>query len=322
MHETYLPFPAKVLKAHFAEVRGGGDDGRHLKYYRDSIERAKRLQIDLAAGKSPTPAEIRLGRQMEKDERFWVVGALMALYHDGARARRFGSLMERAGLSAPADFPDWAAALSGPLDLFFEANLASPRGYRDWLREHLDERVPIPYLRESARRPRARLEGQTHADAILIASAHEVAVIFEAKVLSDVSAHITFDVARNQLARTIDVMLETPKASSPLSCRKPELTYLVLLTPALLKDEGTGNACGRSRLYGWLMPEYQNRDSPLLHRHLPHRDEHDLAAAATRLGWATWEDCNAVVPGACGWLTATSTTRDGSGTCPGIHRKV
>jgi hypothetical protein len=35
-----------------------------------------------------------------------------------------------------------------------------------------------------------------------------VAVIFEAKVLSDVSTHVRFDLTRNQLARTIDVMLE------------------------------------------------------------------------------------------------------------------
>jgi hypothetical protein len=42
-----------------------------------------------------------------------------------------------------------------------------------------------------------------------------VAVIFEAKVLSDVSTHVTFDVARNQLARTIDVMLEETQHSVP-----------------------------------------------------------------------------------------------------------
>ena len=53
------------------------------------------------------------------------------------------------------------------------------------------------------------------------------------------------------------------------------------------------------------MPAYQDPGSSLLRQHLPHRDGSELAAAAGRLGWASWEDCNAVAPGACPWLTAT-----------------
>ncbi len=89
-------------------------------------------------------------------------------------------------------------------------------------------------------------------------------------MLSHVSTHVTFDVARNQLARTIDVMLEAPVLRPPLSSRKPERTFLVLLTPALMQPERAGN----------------------------------LAEATERLGWASWEDCNAVVPHACQWLWA------------------
>ena len=145
----------------------------------------------------------------------------------------------------------------------------------------------IPYLRMSAA-PRSRLEGQTHADAMLLAPGTGVAIVFEAKVLSDVSTHVTFDLARNQLARIIDVMLEeNPQLPDPLRSRKPAQTFLVLLTPALMQPSGTVNALGRSRLYGWLLPEYQNRSSTLLRRHLPHRDEGELADAADRLGWAS-----------------------------------
>jgi hypothetical protein len=69
---------------------------------------------------------------------------------------------------------------------------------------------------------------------MLVAPASGIAVIFEAKVLSDISTHVTFDLARNQLARSIDVMLEAnPALPAPLSHRKPERTFLVLLTPAL-----------------------------------------------------------------------------------------
>jgi hypothetical protein len=192
-----------------------------------------------------------------------------------------------------------------PLELFFEVNLPSPPGYRAWLRDHLNERVPIPYLREKAEASGSRLEGATKADAMLLAPGTGVAVIFEAKVLSDVSTHITFDVARNQLARTIDVMLEAnPKLQPPPCLREAEQTFLMLLTPALLQAGGTGKAASGSRLYGWLMPAYNDPNGSLLQQHLPHRDDHELAELSKRLGWASWEDCHSLVPAACPWLAA------------------
>jgi hypothetical protein len=249
---------------------------------------------------------------MEKDERFWVVTALMCLYHadEGAgREKSFARLLERAGLGPPPGFPRWEDALAGALDLFFEVSLPSPGRYRAWLRDHLGERTPIPYLKAQAAAPGARLEGATKADAMLLAPASGVAVIFEAKVLSDISTHVTFDLARNQLARSIDVMLEeNPALPEPLSRRKPERTFLVLLTPALTQPGRTGDAVSKSRLYGWLMPAYQDPHSSLLCQHLPHRDSRQLAEAAQRLGWASWEDCHAEVPGACPWLTARQKT--------------
>jgi hypothetical protein len=123
---------------------------------------------------------------------------------------------------------------------------------------------------------------------MLLAPATGVAVIFEAKVLSDISTHVTFDLARNQLARSIDVMLETNSTlPAPLSLRKPERTFLVLLTPALTQPGRAGDAISKSRLYGWLMPAYKDPDNSLLHQHLPHRDRRELAESAGRLGWTS-----------------------------------
>ena len=154
-------------------------------------------------------------------------------------------------------------ALAGDLDLFFEVNLPSPGRYRAWLRDHLDERTLVPYLKRQAGTPRARLEGATRADAMLFARQTGAAVIFEAKVLSDISAHVTFDLARNQLARTIDVMLEAnPALAAPLSLRQPERTFLVLLTPALTQPGPAGDAISKSRLYGWLMAASRTRAAP------------------------------------------------------------
>lgn len=155
---------------------------------------------------------------------------------------------------------------------------------------------------------------------MLPAAATGVAVIFEAKVLSDISAHVTFDFARNQLARSIDVMLEgNPAPAAPLNLRKPERTSLVLLTPALTQPGRAGDAISKSRLYGWLMPAYKDPDSSLLRQHLPHRDGSELAEAAERLGWASWEDCHTVAPGACPWLTATRAPGDDATKFDPIH---
>lgn len=90
---------------------------------------------------------------------------------------------------------------------------------------------------------------------MLLAPDTAVAVIFEAKVLSDISTHVTFDLARNQLARSIDVMLEAnPALAAPLSLRMPERTFLVLLTPALTQPGPAGDAISKSRLYGSCRP--------------------------------------------------------------------
>jgi hypothetical protein len=155
----------------------------------------------------------------------------------------------------------------------------------------------------------ARLSLTTRADAMLLAAATGVAVIiFEAKVLSDISTHVTFDLARNQLARSIDVMLEVnPTLAAPLP-PQARADFLVLLTPALTQPGRAGDAISKSRLYGWLMPAYKDPNNSLLRQHLPHRDGSELAEAAERLGWASWEDCHSVAPGACSWLTATPGT--------------
>ena len=81
LHQTYLPFTADQLRQHFAPVAGLGERDRHLQYYRASINKAKEYDELIRGGDTPTRAQTRLGRQMEKDERFWVVTALMSLYH-------------------------------------------------------------------------------------------------------------------------------------------------------------------------------------------------------------------------------------------------
>jgi len=87
-------------------------------------------------------------------------------------------------------------------------------------------------LREAGKRRGMRLEGATKVDAVLLAPDTGFAVLFEAKVLADVSGGVEFDVLRNQIARNIDVMLEpNPRVMCPLNQRNPDRSCFVLLTP-------------------------------------------------------------------------------------------
>jgi hypothetical protein len=308
LHPEYLPFSADQLRVHFAPVRAtrGAVTDRHLRYYEASLKAAADLQAGEARGGRPTPQEVARGRQLEKDERFWVVTALLSLYYSASprdRAIAFSQLLARAQLDPPPGFSRWEGALAGDLRLYFEANLSSPKDYQTVLKQELSTRMPIPHVRKRAMAS-SRLEGSTKVDALLLSEQTGAAVLFEAKVLSDVSTHITFDVTRNQIARNIDAMLENSTSlAAPLNKRDPALSSFVLLTPRLMKGRTADDPLRRSRLYGWLLPEYQSPTSRLLGQHLAHRSEQEVAAVRSRLGWATWEDCDEVVRGACPWLS-------------------
>lgn len=298
IHPVYLPFTAQHLADHFAPADPPVDPGARLAYYRASAERARALDTTPPTG---TPAQkrraIKWGRQMEKDERFWVATTLMHLFHAPDRVTLLAETLRRClGDTPPDSLPSWEAALGQEQLLYFEPSLPSPASYRHHLAGQLDERILVPYLREAAQQSGERLEGPTKADAVLISPDTGFTVIFEAKVISDISTSVQFDVLRNQIARIIDVMLDpNPQLGSPLSKRVPARTCFVLITPEIFRKNP------ESRLYGWLLPAYQ-QDPALLQRHLPHRQLADLESVPKRLSWLTWEECNRLHPGACPWV--------------------
>lgn len=299
VHGKYLPFRWDELSHHFADVASGGDPDRHLAYYRESVaDAAYRDQMVGKSLKGP-PVTASRGLQMQRDERFWVVAALMAVVHSPDRIAGLAALLSRCFGKIPP-FPGavtWSETLGADPQLFFEVNLPSPKSYRAYLARNLDERVLIPHLRRSAATQGARLEGATKVDAMIVSADTGFAVLFEAKALSDLSITVRYDVLRNQLARNIDVMLESnPELSLPLNARSPERTCLALITPEVFRTHPS------SRLYGWLMPRYQNPDGELLAEHLPHRTPDERAGVGARLGWLTWEDIDDLHPGACSWL--------------------
>jgi hypothetical protein len=302
LHPVYLPFTdSQLLANHFAPTGAeGGVNPNHLAHFTKSLGRLAKFE----SGRKPSPKNLRKKTteafQLEKDERFWVVAALLGVFYaepEVERGPRFARLLHTAFNGPPPfdGFERWEDCLAGPLRLYFEVSLPAPKEYKKWLRERMDERMPIPHLRSLVG---PNPEGRTVVDAVLLSEETGFAALFEAKVLSDVSTQITYDAMRNQIARNVDVMLESHETSGiakVLQKRRPDRSCFVLLTPELFRKNP------EARLYGWLMKAY--REGDLLERHLGHRQgEEQLLQARNRLGWLTFEDCRDVAPETCKWL--------------------
>lgn len=294
IHPVYLPIPASVLRKHFAPVGGrdAEDVERHITYYLESAARYEKFKQAHPECVGLALSELRFPCQIEKDERFWVAACWLSLFYHSNREPLVNILRGCFGDTPPfGTLPHWEDCLNGKLHLYFEAQLPSPEGYHSTLRRSIRERNLIPYVLDAAARAGNRgFEGATHADAVLLN-------IVEAKVVSDISYQISFDVLRNQLARTVDVMLEpNPRLAHPLNKRNPELTLMLLQTPELFRQHP------HSRLYGWLMNAYRTDPTSTLARDLPHREATNWESVSKRLGWITWEECNRILPGCCKWL--------------------
>ncbi len=273
MQEKYLPFTKEIFLKHFAQVKddkGCNSGEKHLKYYNTSIKEYKKYLENISSYKEKDLKKIRSLRQIEKDERFWIASSMMTLFYNTNRIQEFTNLFTKAyGDKPPVEnINSWEDCFSSSkpnenLHLFFEANLPSPSSYKEWLKKHIKERHFIPYILDCAEnkkngKGRDIWEGPTNVDAILINSENGFSIIIEAKVLSDISIDVTYDSMRNQLARNIDVMLESNgNLCYPLNKRDPLKTLFLLITPKIFKDNPT------SRLYGYKFNEYKSNPTAL-----------------------------------------------------------
>lgn len=301
MHPIYLPFTEEQVKSRFAKV-GKTENcaptaDKHIEYYRKSVRNYEEYLIKNPDRKAKPISELKVPCQIEKDERFWIAACMMTMLDSQHRTQQFTDLFKHAYRSTPpiAKIDSWEECFEGPLDLFFEPNLPSPEPYKEWLSLNRNKRHLIPYVLDSAH-GKKNLEGPTNVDAMLLNVSNEFAVIIEAKVLSDISYQITYDVIRNQIARNIDVMLEKNRElCEPLKHRDPEKTLFLLVTPRIFKNNPA------TRLYGYKFNEYKN-DPSCLGRDLPHRTGCDLESISRRLGWLTWDDFKDVNQNCCKWL--------------------
>jgi hypothetical protein len=288
---TYLPFTSEQLRPHFLVDADG-----QVAYFERSAQayhnfigaRSERKGIPIADARGPC--------QIEKDERFWTATTMKRLVENPAALEVV--LRSTFGDEPPMSaFKSWYECLSGRLNLVLEATLPSPETYVQWLRLNLGSRHLIPYVLHAAQRANARtLEGATHVDALVVNADNGFSLLVEAKVLSDISCVVSFDVFRNQIARNVDVMLESSAGlGPPLDARRPDRSLFLLLSPAFFRDRP------QSRLYGWLFNEYKSLPSAL-QRDLPHRDSVNWPDVVRRLGWVTFEGIASVASGTCPWL--------------------
>jgi len=296
LHEKYLPFCRNILKEHFTN-----ED--HLNYYEKSIERYKKFigkNIKIT-GKSLD--ELRSSFQIQKDERFWTINTLLNIYNSPNRLSELVQLFEKEfgqGVPLSINIDSWKECFdSKNLEVYFEVDLPSPKKYKDYLynkyclsykNKQSNGHQFIPYILACACNKK-RLEGSTQVDAIIINPDNGFTVIFEAKVLSDISIFITYDLLRNQIARNIDVMineeLEDKYNSHPiLKNINPKKTLFILLTPKIFKDNYS------SRFYGYKMRDYtdEKMGAANLNKDLPHREKKELKDIPQRIGWLTWQD--------------------------------
>lgn len=291
----YLPFTPDDMKQHFAHQAD-----KQLSYYVASADRYHSFMRGHSETEGIPLSEARRPRQIEKDERFWAATALKRLHDSPKRVESLTRVLSDAfGLTPPVEgIGSWDECLSGDLRLFFEVCLPAPKSYTAWLRTNLARRQLIPYVLDAANGKNHRaLEGATHGDAMFINADNGFALLIEAKVTSDISHSISYDDYRNQIARSIDVMLEdNGRLSEPLCRRRPDRSLFALLTPDGFKFNP------KTRLYGWLMNEYRS-EAGALARDLPHRQGVEWASVMERIGWVSYEEIEYALPGACPWMS-------------------
>jgi len=296
MQEKYLPFNEDLLMKHFSPVGKNTEVNRnHLNYYTQSIKKYENYKKGINNIFGKHLYETSKPCQIQKDERFWTVNTLMNIYYSPNRINELCILFEKAfGKKVPIslEINSWEECFgSDNLKLYFEVDLPSPAFYKNNLYslykgDKIQEHQIIPFIIASAY-DKKTLEGSTQVDAIILNPDNGFSVIIEAKVLSDISIGITYDVVRNQIARNVDVMLESnERLCDPLDKRAPNKSLFLLVTPKIFKDNPS------SRLYGYKIREYKDKNKGVdaLKRDLPHREIEKLKDIPSRIGWLTWED--------------------------------
>ena len=81
LHKIYLPFSENDLREHFVQSNKDSDNvDKHIAKYKKSINNYLLYETNI-----PFEENIKLIRQIEKDETFWTASSLMTLFHSADR---------------------------------------------------------------------------------------------------------------------------------------------------------------------------------------------------------------------------------------------
>jgi hypothetical protein len=158
--------------------------------------------------------------------------------------------------------------------IHFEEAYPCSKKYLDEIKKYFKEN---PHYDLKIRRKGAPKEGTSKIDVVI--EDDENLIFIEVKYLSDISSKTTFDFARNQIIRNIDVLVENSKDKTP---------YFILITPAIFKNDEYAK---HSKLYFYKMNEYTDpkgaidamrRDSWL--------EKEKLKNIQGKIFWATFEE--------------------------------
>lgn len=278
MHKELMPFTEECLMKYF----DGNNQLQQVIYFKYSIAKYKKYEEQ----KSMVKTKFKTYRQAEKDERFYTARTFVNIFEDeNNRIDRLKEMLKIAFGDKPLfnnnKFKSWDEALGTKQKLILEHQLPAPKLFKKELSNNLEKHHFIPHIIEMGcdkKGFRKNLEGATHVDAYIYCEETKLRIIIEAKVLSDISYDVRYDIARNQIARNIDCMLED---------REWENLFL-LLTCKYFKDHP------ETRLYGYKMKDYQTNQFSI-RNDLNHRNDlsdEEWRNLPNRIGWITWEDIN------------------------------
>lgn len=150
-----------------------------------------------------------------------------------------------------------------------EKDILPPDNYLKWLRNKVKEH-PIGYIRSEAETKKT-LEGPTQVDAIV--ETNSLLVLIEVKFTSDISPFTKFGLARNQIARLIDVGI-------PEAIKRRKTLVVLCCTPSELFEK-------RSRFYYYKIKEYS--ESSNIQKDIPWRTTEEINVTLEKATWASLE---------------------------------
>lgn len=251
-------------------------------------------------------------KKIEHDEPWLTLIALYSIFGDQANLNETKVIDNLHSLLKSAT-PGWDHKITSVEKVQVEYQTPDILKYRASLKEMAEKELYHLYpdrnilMDKKRQKDDARFEGNTNMDVYMevLCEKSRVAIIIEAKFLSDISYQIKYNPVRDQIVRNIDcgismLLHEDRDDKDQKKYEKIDDFYFLLLTPGVFRPEKFGpkvssllNPFGpdSSRLYCYKMQDY--KDSYHLKNALPHRQDYsniNWERISSNIGWLTFEE--------------------------------